>query len=107
MPSMCSGMMRSWTVYPLRPLAPLIDATVSGLFPITTATMGDRGGRGDLLQAVRGNLSPSGHFTFPSQTQADGTGGPGRSAATRGGGPLNPTWVEGLMGFLAGWTDVT
>lgn len=35
------------------------------MWPTPTATMADRGGRGDLLQAARGNTSPSGRFATP------------------------------------------
>jgi hypothetical protein len=49
---------------------------------------------------------------FPTPTKSDGTGGPGRASSTQGGsnlrtvtgGPLNPTWLEWLMGFPLGWT---
>ena len=57
-----SGMTRSGTAYRLQPLAPLTGGIASGLLPTPAATMADKGGRGDLLQAVRGNPSPSGHF---------------------------------------------
>lgn len=40
----------------------LLGVGKSFLLPSPTATMGERGGRGDLLQVVRGNQSPSGHF---------------------------------------------
>lgn len=51
--------------------------------------MGERGGRGDLLQAALGNESTSGHFRmplFPTPT-AGGGGGTGRSGARSGGIP--------------------
>ena len=81
-------------------------------FPTPKKTDGERGGRGDLIQVVRGNTSPSGRF--PTPTAADGTGGPGTSPRRQGGenlrttigGQLNPTWVEWLMGFPLGWTDL-
>jgi site-specific DNA-cytosine methylase len=41
-------------------------ALPGGLWPTVRATDGDRGGRGDLIQAIRGNASPSGHFHFPT-----------------------------------------
>jgi hypothetical protein len=128
--------------------------------------MADRGGRGDLLQVVRGNPSPSGHFKWPTpdasvsnlnepldkwearreREKAKGQNGNGfgmplavavrqwptptsqeggpeavmggtRPSGTKraltlttqvvrmeGGGALNPTWVEWLMGFPLGWT---
>ena len=51
---------------------------------------------------------------LPYVTKSDGTGGPGRSANKQGGdnlrtvtgGSLNPTWVEWLMGWPLGWTDL-
>jgi hypothetical protein len=89
-----SGMTRSGIASRLQPLAPLTAATDFGLLPTPTATanhmapsmrkhsgmrllqdgllptppatMADRGGRGDLLQLVRGNPSPSGHFRWPT-----------------------------------------
>lgn len=121
------------------------------LWPTTQASMADRGGRGDLLQAVRGNPSPSGHFSmpmWPTPTRSDGAGGPGSSGRSGGpnlrsavamvptpptardwkdtgtnprtyetaraksrlagssNGPLNPPWVEWLMGFPLGFTDL-
>lgn len=39
--------------------------------PTLRASDGDKGGRGDLLQALRGNPSPSGHFRLPTCTVAD------------------------------------
>ena len=50
---------------------------------------------------------------WPPPTQSDGTGGPGNSGRDGGdnlrtavGGSLNPEWVELLMGFPPGWTDL-
>ena len=151
------------------------------MLPTPSATMADRGGRGDLLPVVRGNPSPSGHFTMPTWptpkaspsgpdfARADRRGSGGDDLATavarwptptaldwkgsgvegqprdrldyavergttktreyptptatntkahhmRSGGrearsygthgQLNPTWVEWLMGFPLGWTDL-
>ena len=108
-----SGMTRSGIAYRLQPLAPLTGGIASGLLPTRTVTMADRGGRGDLLQVARGNPSPSGHFKWPTPTKADAEGGPGNSGREGGenlrtavGGSLNPTWVEWLMGFPCGWTDL-
>jgi site-specific DNA-cytosine methylase len=55
-------------------------ALPAGLWPTVRATDGDRGGRGDLIQAIRGNASPSGHFHFPTPNARDwkDTMGPGR-----------------------------
>ena len=50
---------------------------------------------------------------WPTPTRADGMGGPESSGRDGGphlrtevGGQLNPTWVEWLMGFPLGWTDL-
>jgi len=61
----------------------------------------------------------SGSSSWPTPTQSDGTGGPRKTPrmdkpADSGpddlrsaiGGQLNPTWVEWLMGFPLGWTDL-
>jgi hypothetical protein len=113
-----AGMTRNGTAFRLVPLAPLTAATGSGLLPTPSATMADRGGRGDLIQVVRGNPSPSGHFKMwptPTTQDAANDGGPSQfernslplNALVKGetGGQLNPTWVEWLMGFPPGWTD--
>lgn len=39
-----------------------ISQTPLALLSTPTATMGERGGRGDLIQQLRGNQSPSGHY---------------------------------------------
>ena len=51
---------------------------------------------------------------WPTPTKSDGCGGPGRSGRdggmnlrTAAGGSLNPTWVEWLMGWPLGWTDLS
>lgn len=50
---------------------------------------------------------------WPTPTSSDGTGGPGSSGRDGGenlrtavGGTLNPMWVEALMGWPRGWTDL-
>lgn len=50
---------------------------------------------------------------WPTPTSSDATGGPGSSGRQGGdnlrtavSGALNPTWVEWLMGFPLGWTDL-
>ena len=63
------------------------------LWPTPTATMADRGGRGDLLQVVRGNQSPTGHFAMENPEPEPK-------------GKLNPTWVAWLMGFPSNWLDL-
>jgi hypothetical protein len=75
-----SGMTRSGTAFQLAPLAPLTGGTGSGLWP---------------TPSVCGNYNHKG----ASVTSGDGL-------ATVVGGSLNPAWVEWLMGYPLGWTDL-
>jgi hypothetical protein len=115
------------------------------LWPTIRSTDGERGGRGDLIQAVRGNANshyrlwptphgfskdgrsngPSGNELgravnqkmCPSPAATDWKGS-AKDGQRRGqltdpalgvipaGGSLNPTWVEWLMGWPLGWTDL-
>lgn len=97
------------------------------LWPTPRSSDADRGGRGDLIQAVRGN--PNSHYRmYPTPTVPNGgrspKGGMSLTGMTLDGkkrqvdlahfvrqsdgvsGQLNPTWVEWLMGFPLGWTDL-
>jgi hypothetical protein len=117
-----SGLMRSGIAYQLPPLAPLTDATASGLWPTPRKAEGPNGatiqGGLGLTSTVmlverglwptpqandvrdRGNLSSGavlrrqqkGKQLYLSQVVSEKTGA------------LNPTWVEWLMGFPLGWT---
>ena len=103
-----------------------------GMWPTVRSSDGERGGRGDLIQAVRGN--PNSHYNLyatptatanqlcPSMQKHPGcravwgtpTAHPrthtprdvhhGEQLANQVGGSLNPTWVEWLMGWPLGWT---
>jgi len=114
-------------------------------WPTPRSTDADRGGRGDLIQAIREN--PNSHYRlWPTPraresndyqnvnrdkngvsrgialtlngavklwaTPTASTGGQepegttGRKLTTQVGGQLNPTWVEWLMGWPLGWTDL-
>lgn len=64
-----AGMTRNGTAFQLQPLAPLTRGTASGSLPTIRATDADRGGRGDLIQAVRGNSNP--HFRLPTPNSRD------------------------------------
>jgi hypothetical protein len=83
----------------------------SNTWPTIRSTDGERGGRGDLIQAVRGNSNT--HFKFATPTKSDGSGGPGRGGREGGdnlrtqvGGSLNPNWVAWLMGWPVGWESL-
>ena len=78
-----SGMMVGGTVYPLPPLAPLtaaIDGSSSALLPTPSAN--DHKGS-----------------SRPGQRR-------GQLSEVVAGAILNPAWVERLMGFPDGWTDL-
>ena len=89
----------------------------AAFWPTPRASDGDRGGRGDLVQAVRGNENK--HFKLwptPKANDAEKRGNfdvnnprNGLAAAARQenptGGKLNPAWVEWLMGWPISWTE--
>ena len=64
------------------------------LYPTPTTGAGLCGGAGNYKQLK--DLEKSGQITEEER----------RSMASGGGGQLNPTWVEWLMGFPIGWTDL-
>lgn len=86
----------------------------SGFWPTVRASDGERGGRGDLIQAVRGNANS--HFRmYPTPTASNTKAnhmrgsdkGKAREPRSYGAtGPLNPRWIEWLMGWPMGWTKL-
>ncbi len=77
------GSMRDGESWELPMSARPIFERGSGLLPTIRSTDGERGGRGDLIQAVRGN--PNSHYKMlPTPTKSDGSGGPGNSGRTGG-----------------------
>ena len=128
-----SGMMLNGTVYQLPRLVPTTKETGSGLWPTATAMTGGEGvapshinGKHgwNLGAAVQDSLSPKPHRRWPTPAARDYKGArkpetmakTGRNPDTnslpdavefRGTpGRLNPTWVEWLMGFPTGHTDL-
>ena len=67
---------------------------------------GNRGGLSNLRERVL--CKEKGLFTTPCAADAQGSHGGNnhRSLRTDVAGQLNPTWVEWLMGFPPGWTDL-
>lgn len=118
------GMMRAGECWELPTPARLTSGTGSGLWPTPMASMGERGGRGDLLGMVRQYPSVekrypatfARHFPTPRapSISGGGTGLDGGSGARKMltdqerkelcGAQLNPAWVELLMGWPKGWT---
>lgn len=105
------------------------------LLPTIRAADADRGGRGDLIQAVRGNKNkhfrllptvrankwgiPDSHgstkawgqlLPTPHANCSTGPGTQGREGGmnlqTAVGGSLNPRFVEGMLGFPQDWTSL-
>lgn len=107
-----SGSMRSGTVYPQAPLAPLTGGTGSGLWPTPRVSMakgpsakeleeGDPNCRLETAVVARPRWpTPTAHPRTHTPRQVDH----GRQLANEVGGSLNPTWVEWLLGFPTGWT---
>jgi hypothetical protein len=98
-----SGMTRSGTAYQLPPLAPLTDATESGSWPTPRSNGATGPGRGPNLQGGM-NLQSAVFFHTPRTTPRSARELDGESPLGFGG--LNPTWVEWLMGYPIGHTDL-
>ena len=89
-----SGIALNGTAYPLVPLVPLTRGIDSGLWP-TPVSRDWKDGTAEACKNVldRPRSRPLGrevHFRGNYQSS----------------GSLNPEWVEWLMGFPAGWTDL-
>lgn len=85
-----------------------------GLLPTPTASMADRGGRGELIHWVRsGGTTRRGTLPTPTETANQLSPSMGKwkgcrllqSMAGGPGGQLHPRFVEWMMGFDDGWTD--
>lgn len=117
-----AGSMRSGACYRLPTLELLISENACGLLPTPTASEGGRNKSASSGAAIRPSLGMMAkRGLWPTPTAADGTArgasasqyhDPRRSnrlpdalKANGVGGPLNPTWVEWLMGWPTGWTD--
>lgn len=113
-----SGMTRSGKAFRLPRLVPPIAVTESSLWPTPTAHHSgpDVSSRKKSVSlATAAARSENGHAQAVENPGAPGTDSTSKTAttsktkqrtrSTSGGGPLNPEWVEWLMGFPAGWTD--
>jgi hypothetical protein len=56
--------------------------------------------------AVKMFATPKSSISEPDYVRSNHQGSGGDDLATQIGGQLNPTWVEWLMGFTLGWTDL-
>jgi len=122
-----AGTMQAGTVYQRQPLVPLTAVTEYSSWPTPTVMDTFQRKPSTLKMAMKrprqGNMPPKladavqmwptprvSMANGPSQKEVD-AGNPKRRieteiAITDGGGQLNPTWVELLMGFPMGWTDL-
>jgi hypothetical protein len=112
-----SGTMRNGTAYLLPPLVPRISATECSYLPTPTdaskgggsSRSGDRINEIPTLQGMaRAGKWPDIRFGTPNshpRTHTPRDVDHGVQLANQIGGPLNPPWVEWLMGFPIGWTD--
>lgn len=89
-----SGTIVGGIAYRLQPLVPLIRGIGSGLWPTPRKCSGKNSAginRADFYRSMG--------FSRSSTTK-------GGKTASPSGGPLNPAWIEGYMGFPIGWTDL-
>ena len=112
-----AGMTRSGTAYRLRPLAPLTAGIGSGLLPTpnkrdwknTGPSQGNR--RSPNLGTVAHWPTPKASPSGPdyARMRRERSGGDDLATAVARSEPrgqLNPMWVEWLMGFPIGWTEL-
>lgn len=109
-----SGMMRNGKIYEQATWVPRTKGKESGLWPtpqVFDATCGDLKGKeynGEtrhamkLIQAVKRLPTPHSNCHTGAGKRGDG----GENLQTVVGGTLNPTWVDWLMGYPIGWTDL-
>ena len=113
-----SGMTRDGIAYQLPPSAPRTSAIAyslsqgtqgpngDGLWP--TATTGDHSTRyaqGGMPLGMAARLWPTPDAS-PHKYRLQGDTQASKSLNALAGGKLNPAWVEWLMGFPEGWTDL-
>jgi len=97
------GTMQSGVCSERETQAPLTSETVSGLWLTPTRTDSKPSGIKEatmMLRALSGEVIPETYRRLRSQVAALAL------QVGEGFGPLNPTWVEWLMGWPLGWTDL-
>ena len=111
-----SGMTQNGLLWELPMLEQTTKGTESGLLP-TPTMQGLNGGSNSRNAAISRGLWPTPRASdYKGSTSAEAMGKaaargfnpnlPEATAASVGGGKLNPTWVEWLMGWPLGWTDL-
>jgi len=90
--SLRSGMTRNGTAYPLQPLALLTKGTAFGLLPTPNAGLGKHSTKTRYWEnRIAKKRQKDIQMAIYLET---------------GSGALSPAWVEWLMGFPIGWTDL-
>lgn len=116
------GILQDGQIYPLKKLERIISATDgSYLLPTPTASTygSNQGGAGGRVGKVRLSLGAmAAKNQWPTPIARDWKGDPGknrqsyslprevRRASPETSGQLNPMWVEWLMGYPTGWTEL-
>jgi len=107
-----SGTMRAGSCYPLLPLALRTEENESLLWPTPTAHNAKEMGAPAEFRRKHHLTAEANRRTWATPTLCGNYNRKGVSKksgdglATQVGGPLNPTWVEWLMGFPLGWTGL-
>jgi len=90
----------------------LVEALAAHLWPTPTANDAEKRGNFDVTNPRNGLPGAVRWYPTPMTTDAD-SASPGRYRRASpqlccyaDGGPLNPAWVEWLMGWPIGWTDL-
>ncbi len=96
--------------YPGAPFRPSLQGMASrGMLPTPRASDAERGGRGELLHMVKGATKPRGMLPTPMARDWKGKTNDQRNSPSLPdaiGGKLHPRFVEWMMGFPDGWTDL-
>jgi hypothetical protein len=106
-----SGMTRNGLLWELPMLEQTISETGFGLWPtpvssdISMRTTKYKQGGTPLSYAVQYWPTPTAHMAKETNAPSEANRNE-PSMASRVGGKLNPTWVEWLMGWPLGWTDL-
>jgi hypothetical protein len=119
-----AGTMRNGTAYPRSPLVPLTGVIGCSLLPTPQSTdAANSASRMNTNGNVKkwggvnslGGMAATGLWPTPNARDYKGAPGPGYSAQlslpatvkkVEGSGRLNPQWVEWLMGFPVGYTNL-
>lgn len=107
-----SGTMQAGSCYPLPPLVLHTSESGSLLWPTPTAHNAKEMGAPAEFRRKHHLTAEANRRTWATPTVCGNYNRKGASKtsgdglATQVGGPLNPMWVEWLMGFPLGWTDL-